>query len=184
MKVKNKIYFTSVIFALVCLILTLFLVYPTLKDIKNISDGIYSDKKEAALIYQQSNELDSFKKDLNSYKANLDKIDGLFIDPKNPVEFLKFLENTAYVSGVIVDINLVQNEKKTEVSNSLSSLFQVDAKGDFSSMLFFAEKLESGPYLARIQNLSMSKEVQVGKDQKPVNITSAHFLLEVLYKQK
>lgn len=163
----NKVYSISIIFAAISLSLIAFLIYPTLHDIKNISDRISEDKNSAALITAEAYELDDFKKNYGDRKANLNKIDQLFVDAKNPIDFIKFLENTVLVSGVDASINLSNAPQSKQPSVVQTVIFQISAQGDFLNILKFFNMLETGEYLIKIQNLSIresAKEIIDGKE--------------------
>lgn len=177
MKLQNKIYLISTFFAVAILGILAFFVYPPLNDIKNNSQKIISDKNQIFFIKKETEELDIFKKNYKEYESNLKKIDKLFVDSKNPVDFVKFLENTAYNSGLQSDISLLQSSK-SEVAT-----FQVYVIGDFLKILDFADKLETGSYLITIQNLSI-KKIITGRDKEKdtSNKVEANFLIEVITK--
>src|SRR3989344_12774 len=157
MKIQNKIYLTLVIFTLISLILILFLIYPTFADIKKGSEEVLLSREKVTFIYTQNEELDKFKENFDSYKTNLNQIDDLFIDPRNPVDFLKFLEETSSSLNVNIDINLIDNNKEEKSANNpLFSSFKVGASGEFKNILKFYKKLENSPYLLQINNLSIN----------------------------
>ncbi len=186
---KNKIYITTIIFGLATLFLILFFVWPLLREIKNNSKNILSEKNNSATLEVQSNEIENFKKNYENYKPNLEKISQLFIDPQNPVDFIKFLEDTAYNSGIKPKISLMppsQKEKQNVVD------FQLFSSGDFLKILNFSEKIENGPYLIEIKNLIIKKQplgVPAGpaEEKNSKNYLSgnvdATFLIETFAKQ-
>ncbi|MSU60445.1 MAG: hypothetical protein EXS52_00830 [Candidatus Staskawiczbacteria bacterium] len=100
MDVKNKIYITITLFSAAALTLIALLVYPTFKDIKNISGEILLKRVEASSMDFQNRALDNFKKKYKEYGSNLVKINQSFVDIKNPVDFIEFLEKTATESDI------------------------------------------------------------------------------------
>ncbi len=182
MKTGKKIYIIIIIFAFIILSLIVFLIYPTFKSIKDGSEEILSSKNKTISINAETMELDSFKKNYKNYKPNLDKIDQLFVDLANLVDFIKFLEKVALDSGINADINLV-NSKQEKINNFPVVLFQVSAKGDFLNMLKFIDKLETGPYLIRIENLTFKKsEKEITEDKNISSILDSDFLIGVATK--
>ena len=179
MKTKDKIYTIIIIFALIILILSVFLIYPAFKSIKDGSEEILSNKYKAIYINAETIELESFKKNYKNYKPSLDKIDQLFIDSKNPVDFIKFLEKVALDHSINADMNLINFRQET-TNNFPFVFFQVSAKGDFPSILKFVEKLETGPYLIRIENLALKKSKQeITEDEGISNRFDTDFLIGV-----
>lgn len=138
---------------LACLVLAGigFFIYITFADIIRQSDQILANKNKLQSLGEETAQLEKFKKSYSGYKPDLEKIDALFIDAANPVEFIKFLENTAARSGVAVKINFSPKKK----TGAQFDIFQVTAKGEFPGIMVFIQKLEKGPYLIRTQTLSM-----------------------------
>ena len=108
--------------------------------------------------------MESFQKNYEAYKTNLEKIDGMFVDPKNPVEFIEFLEKVASENKIKSDISLMQALVKENKSGPSFLAFQITCEGNFSDVIRFSEKLENGIYLIDIQNLMVKKaEASAGK---------------------
>lgn len=155
MKNNNKIYITLLIFALVSLVLIVFFVWPLFKEIEKNSDDLISAKNNIVVLGIQNSETGNFKKNYVTYKPNLDKIDQLFMDPVNPVDFIKFLEDTAGDSQITSQISLQPAPKSSQQTSQNFILFQFSTTGNFSSVLDFAKKIEAGPYLIEIENLTI-----------------------------
>lgn len=169
MKTNNKIYTTLAIFALLSLFLIVFFVWPLIKQIKTDSENLVSDKNSMLALSAQIKEIENFKKNYESYKPELEKIDQLFVDSNNPVEFIEFLEETAYDSSITSQISLPSSS-----SNSQQFIIlQFSSKGSFSGILNFAKKIETGPYLVEIENLTIQRPSLDIKDAKANNATFA-----------
>lgn len=181
MKKQNKIYAILITFALIVLSAIVFLIYITIGDIKNESAEILSDKNKIDSIEQETRKLENFKKNYDYYKTDLEKIDKLFINSKNPVEFIKFLEKTAIDSTIEAKINFTPKERTNE---ALYDIFHISARGDFSNMSKFFEKLENGPYLIRIQSLDIRKsDADFSSGEKIPSLTvDVNLLIEAIAK--
>lgn len=176
MKVKNKIYITLILFILVTAILIIFLIYPTFKDIQKSSSSILSDRQKTASLYTQSQELINFEKKLPVYQDNLNKLEKVFVDPKNPVSLVKFLEQTSSYLNLAVDINLVEGTKESD-KNAQFSNFYINSKGTFLNILNFVEKIENGPYLIQVNKLTIDSEISGESD-----VIEANLLIQVINK--
>lgn len=166
---KSKIYISSIIFGLITLALAGFLIYFLFRDIKNNSQELFNTKKELALIKDRTRKIKNFEKIYKDYQPNLAKIDQLFVDPKNPVDFFLFLEKLAFDLGISMEISpLIPSGKKSEIDSWPSAIFQVSIKGSFSDFLRFFEKLEMSSYLIEIQNLTLKKisEKKIEQEQQ------------------
>lgn len=180
MKAKNNLFITSLPFVLVSFMLIVFLVYPTFQDVKHLSGEIASNKERISFLYMQNNELNSFKKNMSAYSLNLNRAEKVFMDPANPVEFVKFLEKAASSLGIQVVINLINTNQGTNVPESA---FQVYAVGNLQAMVKFSEQLEHGPYLLSVSRLSLSKELEGTKDISPsASTVGATFIVKIIDK--
>ena len=169
---KKKIYTTLIIFVLIAIALVVFSVWPLLTEIKMNSEELLLGKNNIATLGVQANEIENFEKNYENYKPNLEKMEQLFIDSKDPVDFIKFLEKTASDSEITSEISLLPSSQK---ENQTFITFQFFSNGDFSKMLEFSEKLEAGPYLIEIKNLTIKNSTEQKVD--------ANFLLKVFTKQ-
>lgn len=180
MKTKSKIYLNIIIFVAISLCLILFLIYPPLRDIKNNSKAILSNESREALISREITELDNFKKKYNDYENNFKKIDQLFIDPKNPVNFIKFLEELSYGNNIDSDINLISTQANQ--NNSAPPIaFKISAVGTTSNLVSFIKRLELSSYLVTIINITIKGQEQSNQTEKIISqeLVQADFLIEV-----
>ncbi len=156
MKTKNKIFIISAVFILAALVLVVFFIWPALTDIKKNADDLSSGKNSLYFLEAQVSEIESFKRNYDAYKPNLEKIDSLFVNAKDPVGFIKFIEKTASDNEVDVELSLASKDSTTKSPGTWPlAAFQIACEGDFSNVAGFSEKLEKGPYLVKIQNLTI-----------------------------
>ncbi|MBI3631460.1 MAG: hypothetical protein HY219_01160 [Candidatus Staskawiczbacteria bacterium] len=140
------------------------MIYPILKDIENSSNEILMDKGMAVSINEQKVQLDNFKKKYNDYNYNLEKINQLFVDSKDPIDFIKFLEKTAKDSGISAGVKMDVVLSTKETDNLPVIISNISATGKFLDLLKFSEKLDASPYLMKIKNMtikSLPKETMV-----------------------
>lgn len=152
----KKIIVFSVIFGLVSLALIIFGVYPLSKGIKKNSEELIVQRKELILAEAGTGKLNRLKEISKKIEPDLEKINGLFIDPEIPIDLIKFFEKTAQDSKLLMDISLAGF--KTAENDPWGSLgFQIILAGSFSNFSKFLEKIENGPYLIEIQNLAIKR---------------------------
>lgn len=127
----------------------------------------------------QIEKIDNFKKKYDNYKENFQKIDQLFIDSQNPVEFIKFLEKSARDYDADININLISHLANNKTENNPSIIFLIKLVSDSSSVLKFSEKLENAPYLISIQNLTIKKPKKLTNENiYPQSKVEADFTIE------
>jgi len=168
----EEIYIAISIFFLasVCLI-TLF-VWPTFQDIEKESFNLVSQKTALAVAKDQYSDTKAFEKKYNGYKPDLDKVDALFIDSQNPVAFIKFIESSASMLDVSLEISSPSFSKDNSFSYEKLLL---SVLGEFSDIIKFAKYLESAPYLIKIENISIKnnkneKGLSLGKISSEISI--------------
>ena len=182
MKTQNSIYILGAIFLAISLLLVVFLIWPAVQKIQQSSAEIFSDRVAIASLGKDVGALDNFKKQYDIYKPNLAKVDQLFIDAQNPVSFIEFLEKIAKDSNLEIDVRLFDG--KDAIKAMPAAVFSIVAKGDFLNIVSFAQKMENGPYLINITNMTIAKSIQPNVIEKkaPIAKAEAHFLISVATK--
>lgn len=166
MNPKKKIIIISVIFGIIFLTLICFIIYPLFKGIKRNSQEIITVKKELISFQKATDNFGKLKETYKELEPTLEKIDKIFIDPKIPIDLIKFWEETAKEAELSIDISPLS--AKTDKSDPWNSMdFQLIITGYFSNFLKFLEKVEAAPYLFEIQNLAVQKfkegELNIGE---------------------
>lgn len=172
---NKKVYISAGIFAAIILLLAAFVIFPFIKKIKNNSADSILKKNSFASLGAQVGEIEKFKSKYASYEPNFKKINQLYIDPGSPVNFFKFLEKTALDCKISSNVSLLQDYSR---SNSGFVNLQVFSNGEFLNILKFLDKLETGPYMVKIKNLSMKKSGVVSISKKSAPIIDVAFLIE------
>jgi len=177
---KKSIYTILLIFALACLALILCLDWPLLKEIKKNSKELVSAKNSVATLVAQNNETKNFKKNYETYKDSFDKIDKMFVDPDNPVNFIEFIEGVAQSSQITSQITLPPRSSGAQTFLML----QFISKGTLAGMLNFAEEIEGGPYFVEIQNLTIQGTEDKGTPKEGfARSVGATFAIKVFTKK-
>jgi len=186
MNTKNNIYKIIIIFLILISFLVIFLIFPLLEDIQASSSKILSSKAQSIFVDSQVRELSVFQKNYSDYETNLSKIDQFFVDTKNPIDFIEFLEKTGLDSNISVGINLLPQQKSQDSKIISPTFFQIYTKGEFTNILRFAEKIENGKYLIKINSMTVRTLVEekdaLGKVIAKNNKVDAGFLVEIINK--
>ncbi len=180
---KNPVYIKIAIFLLMDILIIIFAIYPIIKDIEININELVSGQNNMAFLESQVNEIESFKKNVNLYKDNIDRALLMFINSENPVDFIKFLEAASSESEITSEISIPVSKEDIK---SATVVFQISAIGKFSNVLKFLEKIESGSYLVKVQNLTL-KKIEDSPLLKTAKRTSsdnvkATFLISVISK--
>ena len=146
------------------LILIIFIIFPLITGIQNDSKELISLKSELSVLEQTKGNAEELKKLSALHQQDAEAINAIFIDPKIPIDFIRFVETTASESGTTLEVSYDEN----------SVSFDIALEGSFSAFLKFLTKLENGPYPLEISSLNI-KRTTGGK-------ISATLILSVLAK--
>jgi hypothetical protein len=164
MKNRNKAYTILSIFAAAAILLAVAFIFPILSEIKKNSEELVSAKNDIVVLNSQTAETENFKNKYNEYKPNLDRIDQMFVDQDNPVNFIEFLESTAADSNITSQISLPPDVGFAKVKTDFVT-FQFSSKGPFLGVENFLQKIEAGPYYIEVENLTIqNSEDNTGKN--------------------
>lgn len=143
MKTPPKIV-SSLMVLVVLIALSLFLVYFFLQQIQNQAENLIFQKTQLVEIQSKDANLKKFQEKRQLYQESLAKIDQLFVNPAEPLDFIEFLEKESALSKLAIEIT------------PLSPLnFALSLQGDPPGFFRFLEKLEKAPYLIEILNLNL-----------------------------
>ena len=156
MKQDKKTIITLAVSVSAVLVLVIFIIYPLFSEIKKSSAEYLDQKSKLAGLEDKNKNLQQFQAAYQDYEPDLEKINALFIDLTEPVNFIEFLEKEALQSQLFIEIAPLASEK-VKGDNWPSMNFQLVLNGSFPGFLQFFEKLESSPYLVEIVSLNMRR---------------------------
>lgn len=156
MTIKRKTNLTLLILAALSLFSVFLVINPIFSQIKEEAGNLAIQKKELLESEVKIKNLYDFKANFKQYQQNFEKIDELFINISEPIEFIEFLEREAATSLLFMEITPpLQINKNGDFGAALE--FSLNLGGDFPNFLRFLERLKSSPYLIEPLNLSIRK---------------------------
>lgn len=156
MEQNKKTLMISLIFGLIILIFIFVLIYPILKGINKDSNNLSNLEKESISLEDQMNNIEEIRATYEASKNDFEKIENLFINSEVPIDFIKFLEQTAVTTNVSIDILPVSQEKLEEKKWNFMN-FQISTIGSFVNFVRFLEKIENSMYLLETKNLIIKR---------------------------
>lgn len=156
MTLKNKIKLSLIIFLALSIFILILLVYPLYKNIKDNATELSFKKQDSFYVDNKLKNIEEFKKNYKEIGASLEKGESLFVKSEAPVNFIGFLEKASEDYDVPIKISPSAPVKKIN-DPWYSIVFQLSASGKFPDIIKFIEKLESGPYLAQIETLNITR---------------------------
>lgn len=167
----KKIYLSIIIVGVLSILSIVFVVMPLFKGIKEISQKLLLEKNKIIYLNEERKNFQNIKRVYETYQADLDRLENLFVDPAIPIEFINFLEKSATTSQIKLEISSMT--KKQEKGEAWPSLYlQLSATGSFSNFLKFLEKIENGPYLIEILDLNTRKLTEKEREAKELGSIS------------
>lgn len=165
----KKTILISIIFGLITIALIFVGISPLLQGIKKNSETLIALKAELTLSQERAGKIEQLKKDYKELEPDLEKIDKLFVNPETPIDLIEFWEKMASISNLSIEISPVSLKSfQDEAWNSMG--FQLRLTGSFPNFRKFLEKIETGPYLIELQNLSVKKLTE-GKLVSPEDVS-------------
>lgn len=147
-----------------------FLIYSLFQEIRKEAENFLWQKTRLLELKTKIKKLKEFQAVSEIYQPNLEKINQLFINSAEPINFIKFLEKEAARSQLLIEISpLLSKQKKDDPWPSLN--FQLTLSGFFPDFLKFFKKLESSSYLIEILNLRVRKLSSKEEEKEKINAT-------------
>ena len=135
----------------VILALLFFIILPTIKKINQIGYEIEAQRVELEKKFIKAQNLKQLSKNLNEIKFELAKLDQVFINKDNELEFITALEKIAAANKIDQKINF-GNEDKIYKKIPIQLLTQ----GNFADQLNYSLNLESMNCYINIKSLEIS----------------------------
>lgn len=157
-----------------------FLLSPTLKDIKHISQNLFKIESDLRNIEKRVENLRNFKRQFPSLRENLSLFEKSIVDKELPIDFINFLENVASSNQILFEISLL-NKGKDLLS------FQINAIGSPQNIFRFLEKIENCPYLLQGEKIVITKMSETelktkGLEKFPLGSLKSTFSIRVQTK--
>ena len=151
---KRQITLFIGICAVVSLTLLIVFIWPFFSRVKESSAELTRIKKELAVIDDKTGNIKTLKETCSMIGDNLQRAENLLIDKKVPVNLIEYLENSANSSNVLIKVSPISLK---EISDDLWDFmsFRLNVSGSYQDFMSFFEKLEAGPFLVEIKDLSV-----------------------------
>jgi len=132
-----------------------FVIFPSIRDIKNIKNEIESQRLELERRYVKGQSLRKMKEKLERAQEKIHVLDQVFIGQDAGLEFITALEGAAGKNGVNQKINLLS---QTPVDNGFYKIvpLQLSSQGEISRQMSYLVSLETLNYYVNIKSLELS----------------------------
>lgn len=150
----KKVFFVAVALAVASLALYGFLFW----EIKTKTEEAVKIQEDADKDVKREEGLHLAKVSLAKNKEAIEKIDSYFIARDGVVSFIEELESLGKETGVILSIGSVSAEADPKVKDDFKETLRIrlEASGSWENLFYFLSILESLPYRAQIEQMTLS----------------------------
>lgn len=153
---KNKFYINIVIILLFFSIITIFIIYPALKEISMVNQEITSERIKLENKLAMGLNIKKIIKDLESIEESAKSLDLIFLEKNSEINLISDLEAVANKYNLSISINSDFIGK--DFSANISQIeVQLIASGDYKQILNFMNELESQKTYFNLKSISLSK---------------------------
>lgn len=152
MSVARKKIISALSFLLFYFIFSYFFIFPSLCEIKKLSEEISRIKADFSVLEERRENIQNFRKKFSQIKENLFLLENSFVEKDFPIDFIKFLEETAKSENILLEINPPTYQK----DGFLAFLLKIE--GESSHFFRFLEKIESCQYLVMIEKVNFFRK--------------------------
>jgi len=146
MSIKRKFALMLIIFVALDAAIIYFAAVPFFFQVKEASAHLISQIDKAYELENKIKNLNEVEASRKKYQEYSEKIDAFFVDAKEPIGFIEFLEKEAEASKLSI-----------EITPLVSRQFQIALKGAFPDFVRYIEKMESASYLIEVANVNISE---------------------------
>ena len=145
-------------FSVIFLAIVGIVIGPLVLGIEDIGTNIKEQDQNMLVLEERIAKAKEFRAFRAENEKDLAKLEKALIKAEMPLDFINFLEDVSKECQVISSFLPIASPK-AEKDGLPAISFQVVITGNFSSAMKFLKKIESGPYLIQIGNLTIKNEL-------------------------
>jgi Tfp pilus assembly protein PilO len=155
---RKKIVLSISSFLLFIFLVVYFIIFPSVRDIKNIRDEIETQRVDLERRYVKGQSLRKLSEKLEKAEEKIHILDQVFIDQEDGLEFITTLEGIAGKNNINQKINLLQTADNNGYSQMVP--LQIFPQGEFSQILNYLVGLETLNYYINIKTMDLSSNAR------------------------
>lgn len=153
MNIKRKFLIYLIIFIAAYAAIIIFIIIPTINDIRDISRSIYNERVDLERKYLRGQLLKKTIKDFEKIKPQEEKLSSIFVKTGQELELITLLEDIANKNQVDLKINLKTTQKQQKIP---SLTLEIKIEGNYLNTLSYLNDLERLNYYFNVENLQIS----------------------------
>jgi len=156
LKTKSKMLILFIFSLLAVLIVVCFVILPKGEYIKDTCQQITERRKFLEERYLKLKNIRENKKDIDSIKKDLGKLDEVFVKHSEDLEFIQTLEAVANKNNVEQLIILEDINKEMEGKEYEEIILEINLESSFLNVMKYLIDLETLKYYVNVESLSIS----------------------------
>lgn len=155
---KKKFYITVAATLALLTALGVFIVFPRLSRLAALSEELVNTKQTLAEVIQRREDLEVLKRDYSTKEDDIARIRNAFVSDVNELEFIRFIERTAKISGHERAYTLSNPVEESSANGERIALqLSLTLTGSFKNLELFLYLLENGPYLIDVESVTIDR---------------------------
>ncbi len=153
---KNKFYINIGIILLFFVVISIFIIYPALREISLVNQEITAERIKLQNKLAMGLNIRKIIKDLDSIEESAQNLDLIFLEKNSELDLISDFESVA--NKYNVSINIKSDFIGKDFSSTISQIeVQITATGDYKQILQFMNELENQNTYFNLKNVSLSK---------------------------
>lgn len=128
------------------------------KEIEKSSLELVENKKKIVGLENRNKKIESFRKDYENIKGEMNAIYGTMVFSGKIVDFITELENAAEKNGIKLEKKYIEKEENIKNDDFSTAYFEINAYGRFSNIMHFLSYVENLKYFVEIENINTNSQ--------------------------
>lgn len=175
---KNKFYINLGIIILFFIGITIFIIYPALKEIAKVNQEITNERIKLEKKLAMGLNIKKIINDLEEIEESAKNLDNIFLEKNAELNLIGNLETIATNHNIAININSDFTGKDIG-SNILQVEIQLIATGNYKQILSFISELENQKNYFNIKSISFSKNKKADNS----NVVAAQLIGNTYFKK-
>lgn len=155
MDLKKRFLISIIVISVILIITVAFIVWPTIRTIKNINQKISQQRSEIEHKYDGRFNLRKTITNLKDIKAEIPMFDKIFVAQDKEVDFISFLEKAASTDNLIQNITINTKEGKTIAPDIKALPLELSLTGNTNRVMHYLSVLDKMDYQFNIDSINL-----------------------------
>ena len=176
---KQKLATNTVIFVVSFSAIFYFAIYMASQSINDLRAQVIAGKIEVEKRINREENMSNLAIKLKKIEGELEKVNGVFIDKNEKLEFITTLENIANYNNINQNINLLPVDNA--IATITKSLININARGEYIDAVNYLRDIESLSYHINISTIGFSRIADDASGEEK-SIVSLNFTADTYWK--